>query len=439
MPHLSTSDSVSLAYAALVLVRDGLSERAAVRSAAISNSDPPDTRRRALSLVLGTIRERDTVDRTIQSVLPDEHLPSNVLQLFRLGTYAATRPANIIPRTELRRALRKLAPSKYLAALELLFGSVETIDPDGLLKSGDDIRRVALETHHPEWWVEYCVRVFSRGEAIQLLSTEPRPRYIHVNPLRNRGRTSLPKKATRLAKFLSLVSPTPKVYAVQGSLSRFSAFFTEGLFQSQDLASFLAVNAAEAQPGETVLDLCAAPGAKTAALAQFMKNRGRIVSVDFSRSRMETWKVEMSRLGVKIAEPIVCEAGNLGSCGRFDLVVIDPPCSGTGVFDRNPGMKWHVTPDSLGKYAKLQQRFLNAVLPLLKDDGRILYCTCSVTVEENEAVIRAFLKEGPDLETRPVLGWCGSPGLQGMTDCRRFYPHRDRSAGYFIALMKFRR
>src|SRR5207245_4752706 len=111
----------------------------------------------------------------------------------------------------------------------------------------------------------------------------------------------------------------------------------------QDLASFLAVKAANPAPGEAVLDLCAAPGGKTATLAQFMKNRGRILSVDYSKNRMASWSSETERLGVKIASPLIEDASSLGLKGEFDLVVVDPPCTGNGILDRNPRMKWHLS------------------------------------------------------------------------------------------------
>jgi 16S rRNA (cytosine967-C5)-methyltransferase len=268
------------------------------------------------------------------------------------------------------------------------------------------------------------------------LSSTPRPRYLRINPLRNRGRTTLPKELGVLAGRLTKVLSTSGVYIVGGSLSAFAAFFSSGLLQMQDLASYLAITAGDPRPGEKVLDLCAAPGAKTAAIAQKMKNRGTVVSVDYSPVRMRGWKRETQRLGVKIADPVIGDATRLGLRESFDLALIDPPCTGTGVFDRYPRMKWHLSPQSVDRYSILQRRFLESAAALSSEDGRILYCTCSLTIEENEQVISAFLKSHPEFETRPILEHYGSPGLMGLADCRRFYPHRDRTAGYFIARLE---
>jgi len=246
----------------------------------------------------------------------------------------------------------------------------------------------------------------------------------------------LPKELGVLAGRLTKVVSTSGVYIVSGSLSAFGGFFSSGLMQMQDLASYLAITAGDPRPGEKVLDLCAAPGAKTAAIAQKMKNRGTVVSVDYSPVRMKGWKRETQRLGVKIADPVIGDAARLGLRESFVLAVIDPPCTGTGVFDRYPRMKWHLSPQSVDRYSILQRRFLESAAALSSEDGRILYCTCSLTIEENEQVISAFLKSHPEFETRPILEHYGSPGLMGLADCRRFYPHRDRTAGYFIARLE---
>jgi len=430
------SSTVKLAYRALRLVAKGASERSAIQQLATSDPNLANVKHESLDLVLTTLRNQDVLDRIVQDALPNELLAAKTLPLFRLATQLLMKAdgKDDVRRTE--RSLRNITPVEYLPSLEILLGSVLGHDPYRIPSTATDAERVALETHHPALWVEYCFRLLGRSEAIKLLSTDSRPRYIRVNPLMNRGRTTLPAQAKRLAGKLTRVPSDPGVYLLNGSPSEFSAFFSQGLFQMQDFASYLAVKAGGPEPGETVLDLCAAPGAKTATLAQFMKNRGKIVSVDYSQSRMEAWRRETSRLGVKIAEPVIGDAARLAVHGAFDLIIIDPPCTGTGVFDRNPRMKWHLSPKSLERYATLQKQFMDAATPLVAEEGRILYCTCSIAVEENEQVVSTFLKSHPEFETRPILEEYGSPGLKGLTDCRRLFPHRDFTAGYFISRMQ---
>ncbi len=434
MSDSDLSKRFKLAHRALLLVAGGASERSAVERAVSSDPGLRNVKREARRLVLGTVGEQDLLDILVQNALPGEKLGISARCAFRLAAHVMLRSSENgrVRRTE--RSLREIVPIEFLPRLEFLLGTLASNQYPPL--SGlRDSERVALATHHPLWWVQYCFRLFGRSGAIELLSAGPRPRYLRVNPLKNVGRTTLPKEARNLADRLAKVPSAPGVYSVNGSPSAFSKFFSQGLFQLQDLTSFLAVKAGDPKPGEKVLDLCAAPGAKTSAMAQLMKNRGRIVSVDYSRRRMNAWKREVERLGVKIAEPVIGDATRLGLRESFDLVIIDPPCTGTGVFDRNPSMKWHLSAQSVEHYSILQQRFLDSALPLVGRDGRILYCTCSLTIEENEQVVSTLLKSHPEFETRPVLEEQGSPGLRGMSDCRRFYPHRDRTAGYFIARM----
>ena len=393
-------------------------------------------KRKALALVVGTVTEQDVIDIHIQNVMPEQKIGTSDRSLFRLAAYAVRRLDSKAEVRRLEHILRAIAPIEVIPKLEFLIVNLLALDPLQPLSGLRDSERVALETHHPVWWVNYCFRVFGRGLAIAMLSSIPRPRYLRVNLLRNSGRTNLPRELGGLSKRLTKVLPTQGVYIVSGSLSAFARFFSSGLLQMQDLASYLAVTAGDPRPREQVLDLCAAPGAKTAAIAQKMKNRGTVVSVDYSPVRMNGWKRETDRLGVEIADPVVGDAARLGLRESFDLTLIDPPCTGTGVFDRNPRMKWHLSPQSIDRYSILQRRFLESAAALCSKDGRILYCTCSLTIEENEHVISGFLKSHPEFETRPILEQYGSPGLMGLADCRRFYPHRDRTAGYFVARLQ---
>jgi 16S rRNA (cytosine967-C5)-methyltransferase len=430
------SSQFKLAYRALMLVSSGASEREAVQRAAASDPRLTGVKREALPLVMGTVKEQDVLDLIVQNLLDVEKIGTSARSLFRLAAYSLLRPGAKGQVRRMEHILRAIAPIDLLAKLEFFLGSLPAFDQSQVLVGLRDSERVALVTHHPVWWVNYCFRIFGRDNAVALLSSGPHPRYLRINPLKNRGRTTPPKDLGVLAEKLTKVSSTPGVYRVAGSLSAFAGFFSSGLFQMQDLASYFAVNAGDPSPGENILDLCAAPGAKTAAIAQMMKNHGTIVSVDYSPKRMKGWSREIRRLGVEIAEPVIGDAARLGLRGSFDLVIIDPPCSGTGVFDRNPRMKWHLSPQSVDRYSMLQRRFLDSAASLVEIGGRLLYCTCSLTVEENEDVVSAFLRSHPEFETLSILGQYGSPGLRGLGDCRRLYPHRDGTAGYFIAKLQ---
>lgn len=433
MRDASLVERLRLAREALVLVSQGTSERSAVSKIAGSNQTLRREKSSALALVVDAVARLDLLDLAVQRSFPDAHLDRKSIALFRLAIHLLL-ANNHLSRNDIVMALRRVSSESESPRLERLFGSLVADKAPALPSSARAEEKVGFRTHNPPWWVAYCIYQFGRETALKILSAPDRPRYVRVNPLRNHGRASIPSELKKYSNRFSKVESG--VFQLTGSLSVLSNYFESGLFQVQDFASFLAVKAANPTPGEKVLDLCAAPGGKTATLAELMKNRGTILSVDYSRSRMVSWGREVARLGVKIASPIIGAASDLGLHEEFDLVLLDPPCTGTGILDRNPRMKWHLSPKLVQKFSKLQSRMLEEASKYTRKGGRILYCTCSLTIEENEQVVSSFLGSHSDFETSPILGSYGSPGLRGLSDCRRFYPHRDRTAGYFVAQIR---
>jgi 16S rRNA (cytosine967-C5)-methyltransferase len=426
-------DRLRLAREALLLVSMGWSERSAVSRIAFSDPQLRNEKSSARVLVTEVVSRLDMLDRAVQTTFPGSKLDRKSRALLHLAAHLVLSDSPD-PKADLVRALRRISSGFEGPRLEQLLGSLIAQGPPDASRDASEIEQVGIRTQNPPWWVSYCFYHFGRETGLKILSPPARPRYVRVNPLRNRGRTSLP---VELKKYSSqLVEADSGTYLLTGSPSVLEKYFELGLFQVQDLASYLAIKAASPIPGENVLDLCAAPGGKTATLAQLMKNQGRIISVDYSKNRMASWSSETERLGVKIASSLIGDASNLGLNAQFDLVIVDPPCTGTGILDRNPRMKWHLSPKLVQKFALLQSSMLQESSRYTRPGGRILYCTCSLTLEENELVLSRFLTEHPDFETRPILEDHGSVGLRGQTNCRRFYPHRDRTAGYFIARLE---
>jgi 16S rRNA (cytosine967-C5)-methyltransferase len=186
----------------------------------------------------------------------------------------------------------------------------------------------------------------------------------------------------------------------------------------------------------TVFDVCAAPGAKTTYLAQLMQNKGEIVSLDYSRRRMTTWKNEIDKTGVEIAEPMIADARvPLPLVAKADLMILDPPCTSTGTFGKMPSAKWRLAPSSVEKMAEIQRQMLDNCSEYVKPGGTLVYSTCSITVEENELLVERFMKWHPEFLLTEVTPRMGLPGLRGLDKCRRLYPHVHRCNGFFIAKM----
>ena len=165
-----------------------------------------------------------------------------------------------------------------------------------------------------------------------------------------------------------------------------------------------------------------------------MQNQGAVYSVDYSKRRMQTWRQEVGRMWVTIAEPVIADARvPLPISVEADLVILDPPCTSTGVFAKLPAAKWRLTPKSIEKMIEIQWLMINNCAEKVKAGGVLAYSTCSVTVEENEMIIERFLKAHPDFALVEISPKLGVPGLRGLEKCQRLYPHLHHSNGFFIA------
>jgi 16S rRNA (cytosine967-C5)-methyltransferase len=204
----------------------------------------------------------------------------------------------------------------------------------------------------------------------------------------------------------------------------------------QDLSSIISGLVASPQPGDRVLDVCAAPGNKTGHLAALMKNEGEIFSVDVSADRMTHWKRETRRVGCVMAHGIVADATKLELKMDAEIVLVDPPCSNTGVFAKNPTMKWRLSPSRLHTLIAKQKAILDASSKHVRTGGALTYSTCSILPEENEEVIASFLRTNPDFAIERQSPFLGSLGLRGLTESQRFYSHLHECNGYFIAKLR---
>ena len=294
----------------------------------------------------------------------------------------------------------------------------------------------ALRTFHPAWYVRYCRELIGGEEALNLLQAPDPPTYVRINTMKGPAEEIL--KCLRWEGVeLEGEAGMGHTFRVVDQLRPLNLLGTyrEGLFTVQDKASVLAGIVAAPEPGMTVLDVCAAPGIKTGHLAQLMEGRGRILSLDFSERRLETWKKEMARLGVENAVPVLGDARRPEAFPdvEVDLILVDPPCTGTGTFNRVPSGKWRLSRRSIDRMAAVQRDILNNCAGHVGEDGSIVYCTCSITEEENEMVIQDFLRTHSDFELMEAEPRFGLPGLMGQSEAQRLYPHIHRCNGFYVA------
>ncbi|MFN0126196.1 MAG: RsmB/NOP family class I SAM-dependent RNA methyltransferase [Verrucomicrobiales bacterium] len=192
----------------------------------------------------------------------------------------------------------------------------------------------------------------------------------------------------------------------------------------QDPSTWFACALLAPSPGQTVLDACAAPGGKAALLAQFMENQGRLVATDTSTRRLKRLTENLTRLGVMNAEVKIADwaaADPVDDGLRYDRILLDVPCSNTGVIRRRVDVRWRVTPAVVAEMAEVQWRILTATIPRLKPGGRLIYSTCSLEPAENDVQVERVLGEYPDLR---------------LIEKKLILPHETGFDGAFAALLE---
>jgi 16S rRNA (cytosine967-C5)-methyltransferase len=412
------------------------------------NETNPNAIRFAYGLVIETTRRRNLIDKFINTVIAPKQVAEfnlGVQSFLRLYVYQ-TRVVKNWGKYNLQEAQniasmgRSILGWKTLLDVEPYLGLLLTRQLQPILEAADDEERLSLETWQPMWFVKYCINLLGSEDAALFLreSNIPPPTYIRVNTLKGTEAETVQKLEAEGVK-LQKTEPLKNTYKVMELKQPLNTLESskQGLFYVQDKASCFAAQAANPQPGSKVFDICAAPGAKTTYLAQLMHNQGSIVSLDFSKRRMKTWRQEVNYMGVQIAEAVTADARlPLPLVGEADLVVLDPPCTSTGVFAKQPSAKWRLSPNSIENMSEVQQTMINNCAQKVAKGGYLAYSTCSITVEENERVIERFLKEHPDFHLVDIAPELGSPGLLGLTQCRRLYPHLHQCNGFFIAKLQ---
>jgi 16S rRNA (cytosine967-C5)-methyltransferase len=211
----------------------------------------------------------------------------------------------------------------------------------------------------------------------------------------------------------------------------------------QDEVAQIIAHVLSPQPGETIWDACAGLGTKSGHMAQLMRNKGSIWATDIHAVKLDRLQKEMRRLGVTIVTPrrMDLTAPEPSPAPGFDRILIDAPCSGLGVLQKNPDGKWRVKSDDLARNSQRQLSILEAAAPRLFPGGSLVYAVCSFEPEENETVVKAFLQKHPEFVIQiPMMKFVTrSERLLTKEGWLKIYPHRHGMDGFFAVLMTKKR
>jgi 16S rRNA (cytosine967-C5)-methyltransferase len=407
-----------------------------------------DSRERALTVELayGVLRRLATIDWRLEPVLdkPLPRLPLAVQMVLRLGTYQLLfldripQSAAVNESVNLARAIAGTLGRDWSGFVNAVLRALLRHPPQPWPSMDPDAAHAfAVRYSVPSWlsrrWVER-LGVGSAEMACEGVSVAP-PLTLRVNQLITTREAFLETLAqVGIAAKPTSVSPFGIVLEEGGSVPSLPGF-REGAFYVEDEAAQLIPPLLDPQPGDIVLDACAAPGGKSTHLADLMHNKGTIYAVDRKGDRLDLLRSNCRRLGVQIVVPIVGDirqplewvpmietAGspsvNKARVGEpcIDRMLVDAPCSGLGVLRRHPEAKWRKGEQALPRHQALQCQILESVAPCLRLGGVLVYSTCSTEPEENEDVIERFCRVHAEFKREPVVPWLPPAAQKFVTE-----------------------
>lgn len=353
----------------------------------------------ALELFYGVLRNLTLLDFWI-GCLRASRIETNVREILRLGLYQV-----LILKTSEYAAVHEtvaLAPQKQRPIINAILRAA-TRQRSELLSAADG-KPLSVRTSHPEFLVERWREHFGVDQAERLCKWNNAPPRIYgrINRLKIDPGTFL-----QLYPESQPVSDNSNFVQLNSSPA---AALESGHCYIQDPSTVVACELLDPKPGEKILDACAAPGGKTTYLAQLMQNRGTIIACDRDAQRLQIVNENVARLGATIIHAVHHDwlrqdlPRDIASIEPFDRVLVDAPCTNTGVMRRRIDVRWRLQPDDFSRMADEQFIITCAALQLVKPGGVLVYSTCSLEPEENEQVVRRLLSELPGLSLEAERG-----------------------------------
>ncbi len=410
-------------------------------------------------LVFGTLRWRGRIDHLLGQLLdrPLERLEPGVASALRLGAYQLLFSDRIPTRAAVDQAVHctralgaERATGLVNAVLRRLAAEKDTLSVPEL--ATDPIGHLTRALSLPEWIARAWLETFGPEAAAELAraSNDPPPVCVRVN------RTRIGADAL-LAELVERFPDARPCRWAEGGISlghrgnpALDPAFLGGLLTVQDEASQLVVAMLDPQPGDRVLDTCAAPGAKATAIAERVGEGGEVVAIDRHPRRLALVARDARRLGLGWIRTVERDATRSlvdlleksddspdQAGGPFDRVLVDAPCSGLGTLRRNPDARWRIRPEDVAELSGLQRRILGRGASVVRVGGRVVYSTCTLVPEENERVVEGFLRDAPNFRR---VGADELPHHLGElldADAQlRCLPHRHDTDGFFAAALE---
>jgi len=362
----------------------------------------PDDRGLCQELVYGCVRWQGTLDWLIDRQTQGREQKPFVQILLRLGLYQIFWLDRIPPHAAVHATVETAKALRYADHAGFINAVLRTaLRDDTLIRTALAELKVsdpAAGYSHPEWLVARWQERYGKEQTLKLLAWNNSPAKVFARA------NWLKAEPGKLLEFWRSDNVSYnfvfKDWLEENLVFEFKSHppieemrsFKNGFFYVQDPSTLFAVDLLAPKPGERVLDLCAAPGGKTTYMAQRMKNEGKLVATDSSMDRLELLKENCERLGVTCVDVLPASSINPQTTQPFDRVLLDAPCSNTGVLRRRVDLRWRARPEELERLRKEQIELLARAAAFVKPGGVLVYSTCSLEPEENSGVVEEFLK-----------------------------------------------
>ncbi len=398
----------------------------------------------ATELVYGTVRRQRTLDALIDQLgkRPVAQQPPPLRVILRLGLYQlryltqVPESAAVNTTVELTKTTGQSQLSGVVNGILRQYLRQQAKGADPLQLPSDRTLAIALQHSYPDWLVALWQSQLGDGETEALCEWFNRPPSLdlRVNPLK----TSVAEvEQVFAAKGIAVerLPHVPQALRLGQSVGAIHQLvgYAEGWWTVQDASAQLVSHWVNPQPGEVVVDACAAPGGKTTHLAELMGDRGKIWACDRTPSRLKKVTQNLTRLNLNSITPLCGDSTTLTQFeGQSDRVLVDAPCSGLGTLHRHADARWRQTPETIAELTALQRQLLDRAATWVKPTGCLVYATCTLHPAENEELIQAFLADHPDWRIlHPAADDVGA-ALAEPEGWVRLWPHRHQMDGFFM-------
>ncbi len=403
-----------------------------------------DTKDRALltEITYGTLQHKYTLDYYLEPFIRG-NLDLWVRWLLRLSLYQIVYLSRVPDHAAVNEAVEIAKRRGHKGISSTVNGILRSILRQGIRSTDeikDPIKRLAIETSHPQWLVERFIESYGIEKTAEMLQEN------NVPPIQTVRVNTTKTTVDEVLKLLEDEGVTAKqsnvipecLHFVNGQASRTKAF-KEGYITIQDESSMMPANVLNPQPGWRVLDMCAAPGGKTTHIAEKMKNEGSILATDLHPHKLDLIEETSNRLGLNIIETAPIDgrkAADFLQKQSFNAVLVDAPCSGLGVMRRKPDIKYTKREEDFESLHDIQLKLLDNAVEVLKPDGRLVYSTCTVNVDENEATVKTFLASHPEMEPVQLENLPKILLERGQGGMLQVFPQDFGSDGFFVAAFR---